>query len=133
MLSRRRRLRPTDAIVERADELQTRYDKIREILAAQTAFKDAVARCSGPSSAGTTMEASVQCLETQWDGASDSGSTIQSGPTTVIVPNSGGTVPNGSGSTRTVEEAIREYKASGPEKPRPRPSGKQKEPPPPGS
>ena len=113
---RRRQGELTERIARRV-AISHRLGKIAQQLAAQAAFSGA---CLGRD----TLEAQVQCMQVQWDGASDQTSYVDSG-----LPNAA--APNSVGSHRTPEQAIRDYEASGRPRPTLKPSGKPKEPPPP--
>lgn len=108
------------ALTARETAIDERLARIREMLSTHRAFAKAAEQCKGRA----TMEAEMQCWQTQWDGATDSGVTVTTGAGTVVVANR-------TGPARTPEQAIRDYENSGRARPILRPSGARKGGPPP--
>jgi hypothetical protein len=98
-------------MTERLKEVDARLKAIEALLKAQQAFASANSKCGNEK----ILETAVQCMQIEWDRAS---------PQTVIIPDPPGMM-------RTPEQAIEEYKKSGPPTPLIRPKGGGREPPPP--
>ena len=98
-------------VLARQQAIEARLKQIDALLATQQAFGAANEKCASK----RPLEAAVQCMQVEWDRASDNG---------LYVPAPGVIM-------RTPEQAIEEFKKSGPPTPLIRPKGGGREPPPP--